>query len=370
MIDYIQHKEHSVQGRYVTMAHLREHWLPNLNGLAIDCLGQSVNSNSILGVTMGSGANRILMWSQMHGNESTTTKAVLDLVNFLKISSPLRDSILEQCTLYIIPMLNPDGADTYTRQNANGIDLNRDAKELSQPESRILRSAFEKFQPHYCFNLHDQRTLFAAGQNKKSATVSFLAPASNSEREITPARGTAMQLILAMNRMLQSKIPGQVGRYDDAFNDNCVGDAFQMQEVPTILFEAGHYPNDYMREKTRELIFYAFLEVLQIIVKQNIELFDINEYFDIPENEKSFYDILIRNANRVNHNLDDVTDVGIQFKEVLENGAISFVPEIAAVENLDAFFGHRIIECSNAKDRESLAANKDLLDLVASAEKK
>jgi murein tripeptide amidase MpaA len=36
-------------------------------------------------------------------------------------------------------MLNPDGAKTYTRENANKVDLNRDSQDLTQPESKILR---------------------------------------------------------------------------------------------------------------------------------------------------------------------------------------------------------------------------------------
>jgi murein tripeptide amidase MpaA len=67
-------------------------------------------------------------------------------------------------------MLNPDGADMYTRLNANEVDLNRDSQNLTQPESKVLREIFDLFQPHYCFNLHDQRTIL---RPVKPATVSF-----------------------------------------------------------------------------------------------------------------------------------------------------------------------------------------------------
>ena len=50
----------------------------------------------------------------------------------------------------------------------------------------------------------------------------------------------------------------QVGRFDDAFNINCVGDYFQTQGTSTILFEAGHYQNDYSREKSRKFIAFAY----------------------------------------------------------------------------------------------------------------
>jgi hypothetical protein len=59
----------------------------------------------------------------------------------------------------------------YTRLNANEVDLNRDSQNLTQPESKVLREIFDLFQPHYCFNLHDQRTIFGVSTGKPA--VSF-----------------------------------------------------------------------------------------------------------------------------------------------------------------------------------------------------
>src|SRR5690606_13406057 len=115
----------------------------------------------------------IMLWSQMHGNETTTTKALFDVLNTFKT----QNSILDACTILIIPILNPDGAEVYTRLNANNVDLNRDAQNLSQPESRVLRDCFNRFKPNFCFNLHGQRTIFSVDNTSQSATVSFLSPA-------------------------------------------------------------------------------------------------------------------------------------------------------------------------------------------------
>ncbi len=370
MVEHSSFKEKSITGRYVTLEHLEREWLTKHAGIGIEDIGSSVLGESIKGISLGVGPNRILMWSQMHGNESTTTKAVLDLVNFLTTPSSLSESILGNCTLYIIPILNPDGAKQYTRENANGVDLNRDAKSLTQPESKVLRSVFDSFKPDYCFNLHDQRTLFGVGGTAKSATISFLSPSSDPSRKITPTRETAMRLITGMNDLLQKSIPGQVGRYDDSFNENCVGDAFQMLEVPTILFEAGHYPGDYQREITREHIFYALLKSIEIIVLDDVEQFEMNQYFNIPENNKVFYDVLIQNANIINSGLDIEQRIGIRYKEVLQNDVIHFVPEIANIGKLPGQFGHWQLDCKNTDDKEQLISNKPLLQLITSAGKK
>ncbi len=367
MITHSLYKEASIQNRYITDDMLQECFAA-LPASSIGVIGQSVLKVPIRSFTLGHGGKRILMWSQMHGNESTTTKAVWDMVNFLRSSDSLAKTILENCTLRIVPMLNPDGAKAYTRVNANLVDLNRDAKQRTQPESIALRKLFEEFKPDYCFNLHGQRTLFSAGQVEKPATVSFLSPSSNAEREITPTRIKAMKLIAAMNAMLQKVIPDQVGRYDDGFNDNCVGDTFQMLGVPTVLFEAGHYPMDYERERTREYIFLALIEALKMVATASLDEFSTGDYFNIPANGKLFYDILVKNPQVLNPGLSEGSAIGIRFKEIVENGTIRFKPEIADVGNLEGFFGHQTFECADSKDFDLISSNKTLLDLILHAE--
>src|SRR5690606_15313672 len=176
-------------------------------------------------------------------------KAVFDFLNFLKSDDDFAVVLRSAFTFCILPIVNPDGAELYTRENANKVDLNRDSVSLSQPESRVLRQAFNDFEPDFAYNMHDQRTIFGVGEGiPKPATVSFLAPSYNEEREVNEPRQKAINIIAAMNETLQRFIPGQVGRCEDSVNINCIGDTFQSLGVPTILFEAGHYQHDYIRE--------------------------------------------------------------------------------------------------------------------------
>jgi len=347
-------KEESVIGRYVTHGQITDYVSKVTSDFWVDDIGKSVEGKSIKAITLGSGPKKILMWSQMHGNESTTTKAVLDLINFLRTNDEDAQEILENCTLKIIPMLNPDGANTYTRTNANGVDLNRDAKDLTQPESRILRQIFDTFQPDYCFNLHDQRTIYSVGGTKKPATISFLAPAFDAERNSSVSRIKSMALIYQMTDVLQELIPGQVGRYDDAFNPNCVGDTFQMLETSTVLFEAGHYPGDYQREKTRKYIFMALLTALESLAKFGLKEFAPHLYTDIPENGKLFYDVIVRNVDIIKPSLRPNDAIGILYKEILLEGEIWFQPQIEKIGNLDSHFGHEEYDCKNLQNLEGL----------------
>ncbi|MEM9076212.1 MAG: M14 family zinc carboxypeptidase [Bacteroidota bacterium] len=361
---YHLYKEKSVEGRYVTLSHLNKEWLPALPKESISEIGVSENGESIYSITIGSGRKKILMWSQMHGNESTTTKAVLDLVNYLSSNDKVSERILVNCQLIILPMLNPDGAEAYTRVNANTVDLNRDAQNRSQVETKVLWSVFESVKPHFCFNLHGQRTLFNVGNTNKVATVSFLSPASDNARSITDSRIAAMRLIVGMNRKLQQEIPGQVGRYDDAFNTNCIGDSFQMKQVPTVLFEAGHFPGDYQREETRRLIFVAMLEALAIISGDTLDNFHESDYMKIPENEKRFFDVLLKNADVVNPNITSGHSIGLRYEEVLVDNKIEFHPKIIQVGTLQEFYGHLELDLTKSDDFDELSDYKEILDMI------
>jgi hypothetical protein len=287
-----QNKENTIQGRYITLDNiepiLKRESLKN----DVKIIGESVLGKPVYSYQKGNGKLKIYLWSQMHGNESTTTKALFDFINLLNNGSDLAKQLLDTFTFLCIPMLNPDGAKLYTRANANTIDLNRDSQDLSQPESKILRAVFDEFKPDYCFNLHDQRTIFGVDDTGKPATVSFLAPSYNEEREINESRLKAINLIAGINEVLQNFIPGQIGRFDDSFNINCIGDTFQYLGVPTILFEAGHFPNDYEREVTRKFIFMSLLSSFIILSENDIVSNGIDKYLNISQNKVVFFDFI------------------------------------------------------------------------------
>jgi hypothetical protein len=328
-------------GRYITNSDIEKCFakFPNSH---ISTIGYSVENRPIYSLKFGTGSKKVLLWSQMHGNESTTTKALFDCFNLFLTNNKIPNTILEACTLVVIPILNPDGAERYTRLNANEIDLNRDAQNLTQPESKVLRAVFEGFKPDYCFNLHGQRTIYNVGKSPIPATLSFLSPAQDQERSLTPNRKVAMSIIAKINVLMQTEIPNTIARYDDGFNLNCVGDTFQNFGVPTVLYEAGHLKGDYNREEVRRLMFMALLTGLQAIA-DGVEEQNFTSYLSLPENSKQFYDIIIRNA-KLKKDSATITDIGILYDETLVNDKIEFIPIVEKISNLDDFFGHREID--------------------------
>ena len=338
---YPDFKLNQIKGRYINQSHIHPILKEFEKDVRLFKIGYSVNKEPIHLIRIGKGKTKVLAWSQMHGNESTTTRAVLDVINALiHLDTKETRDILENISLYCIPMLNPDGARKYTRFNYNNVDLNRDAQNLTQPESRVLRKVFEDVKPQFCLNLHGQRTIFSAGSTNKSAVLSFLTPAEDIERKVTAMRSESMKVIAQIVSDLKEVLPGQIGRYDDAFNINCTGDTFQSEGVPTILFEEGHFPNDYTRETTREFVVASIISSLRSIGTETYQKLNTNDYFEIPENDKKFNDILIKNV-RI---LDSIKDVSIQYSEKLVGNKVEFIPKIEKIEDKIDKYGHKEID--------------------------
>ncbi|MES2806120.1 MAG: M14 metallopeptidase family protein [Bacteroidota bacterium] len=337
---FSQYKEESIRGRYITLDSI-EPLLQKLNtNNQLSIIGKSVLGKSIYSYEIGAGKTRIFLWSQMHGNESTTTKALFDFLNVLHSGSELAHKLLNTFTFCSIPMLNPDGATLYTRENANKIDLNRDSQDLTQPESKLLRETFETFKPDYCFNLHDQRTIFGVSDTGKPATLSFLAPSYNEEREINESRLKAINLIASINEELQEYLPNQIGRFDDSFNINCIGDTFQYLGVPTLLFEAGHFANDYEREETRKYVFMALISSFTSLCENVIVSNGINKYLNIPQNKVVFYDFMYKNIKINYDGIEIITNFASQYKEELIENRVCFNAYVSQIGDLENYFGH------------------------------
>lgn len=359
--DHRHFKIHGLSDRYLPPQRL-EQVLTKLNE-EVRCrtVGESVGQRPIYAIELGKGPVRVLIWSQMHGNESTTTRALLDFLMAYAKDAQIKER-LSRLSICILPMLNPDGALAYTRENANEIDLNRDAGARSEPETRVLFSVFETFKPHYCFNLHDQRTRYGVGEPPVSANLSFLAPAADAEKSVTTARETAMKLIAHLTNKLQREYQVDVGRYDDEFNPDCVGDTFTKMGIPCILFESGFFPGDYSREKTRMYMYYALLLALDGIADIENLPESTGIYFEIPENKTCFADIILRNV--VSSKTNTAEDIILNYEEELVNGVIEFIPALLSEEYAQTYHGHRVYDLSKKSDTDHILSDPDLRKFI------
>ena len=344
-----KYQEQSIVNRFFKHTDLLE-LLGKLNSekFLIKNIGESAEGRSLNLVEYGNGETRIFLWSQMHGDEATATMALFDLFNFLDADdelNELRNSIFNSCTLYILPMVNPDGAQVFSRRNAQGIDINRDFKKRQSPEGRILVEICDHIKPQYGFNLHDQSTIWSAGKTGNPATISMLAPAFDEKLSINDTRLKAMQVISLINKEIRQIIPDHVGRFKDDFEPRAFGDNFQALDISTILIEAGGYADDSEKQFIRKLYFKAILKGLEVIACNSHLTENSEDYFSIPENEKLHFQILLKNCELLCNGLSYQADIGLIAVEDADEDcrSVSYTYIIEDIGDLDGFNGYETI---------------------------
>ncbi len=311
------------------------------DGFTVTNLGNSIQGRSISMVSIGNGDVDVLLWSQMHGDESTATMAMFDIFNFLKENK----DILQGLKVHFIPMLNPDGAELFQRRNAIGIDINRDALRLQSPESRILKAARDSLQADFGFNLHDQSRYYNAEKTSKPATLSFLAPAFNFEKDMSEKRESAMKIIAMMNEVVQKHANGQVGRYSDAFEPRAFGDNMQKWGTSTILIESGGHPEDREKQFIRKLNYLSILTAIKGISDQSFKAKSTKAYWDIPRNDRKLFDLKIENLTFPYLGASYTVDLGIVYDEIENNSHSDFylVGKIVDIGDLSTHYGYETL---------------------------
>ncbi len=334
--------------RYISPEKLFSYLQNNLSDY-IQEIGKSYLEKPIYKLTVGTGAIQVLAWSQMHGNESNATHAMLDLLMTLDQSPELKEELFSKIKLDFIFMLNPDGSERWTRLNASDIDLNRDFHNEASKEIKFLKNIVASTKYDYALNLHEQRTIFTT-DGIHPATLSFLAPSENVERTVTENRKKCMAVIANIYHHLKDLIPNQIGRYSDEFYPTSTGDNFIKAGMPTILFEGGHFVDDYTRQGTRKYYTIALYYALKAISELNSNIDGWEIYNDIPENQETHYDIVYRNV-KLNTDHECILDIAVQYREIKEDGKdeISFIPFVMEVGDVKQRKGWIEIDCTRKK---------------------
>jgi hypothetical protein len=269
--------------------------------LRVEEIGKSMQGRSIRTVTFGEGKTKALLWSQMHGDESTATMALADIFNYLAApgSDPIRDRLKKNLTIVFIPMLNPDGAQVFQRRNAAAIDINRDARRLSTPEARALKAERDRLLPDFGFNLHDQNARTRVGPNGKQAGIALEVPAFSEAGTYNDVRTRGRLVAATLADMFESQIPGRVAKYDETFNPRAFGDNMQKWGASTVLIESGALPDDPEKQKLRMLNAAAILSVLDAIGNGNYAHADPASYESLETNHGGAHNILVMGGKLV-----------------------------------------------------------------------
>ncbi|MVZ64244.1 peptidase M14 [Sphingobacterium sp. DK4209] len=339
------------------------------NLFQIDQIGKSVEGRAIFELAYGKGDKKVMLWSQMHGDEPTATMALFDLFNFLEGKGDGFDSIRtvlqENLNIRFIPMLNPDGAERFLRRNAQSIDLNRDARANQTVEGALLKSRAKSFQPRYGFNLHDQNIYYNVPNTKNPVSISLLAPAYNTERGVNEVREGAMQIIVGMNKILQQYVPDAVAKYDDTYTPRGFGDNFQSWGASTVLIESGGMKGDPEKQEIRKLNFIIILNALIEIAQGSYENYDAKGYEEIPFNASQMHDIVIRGLSFGNDSIPLTSDIAVRRGENTIGGDYFVRGRIEDIGDLPESYGYDEVEAEGLKFIPAKIAPKPLPNFAA-----
>lgn len=265
--------------------------------LQLETIGRSAEGRVIQQMTLGRGPRKILLWSQMHGDEPSATPALLDVADYLLAhpDDPSAATILERLTLIVIPMLNPDGTERYQRRNAQAIDINRDALNLATPEGQLLKAVRDRHQPELGFNLHDQNRRTTVTGSTTLASIALLAVSGDAQGTITPGRMRAKRVCSAVAATLAPFVPGGVSRYDEDWSPRAFGDNLTAWGTPVVLIESGGLPAGRPATDLTRLNFVALLTSLAGLAADDLAALDPAVYDALPRNETGAYaDVVVR----------------------------------------------------------------------------
>jgi hypothetical protein len=306
----------------------------------VDVIGTSAEGRPIRRIRYGSGPVRVLLWSQMHGDESTATMALADILRFLaeRPDHPLARRIADGATVHMVPMLNPDGAARFQRRNAQGVDVNRDARRLETPEGRTLKRVRDEVRPDFGFNLHDQDVAVRVGGSDRPVAIALLAPAFNAARDVDEKRARAMRVASALVEVLDPLVGGHIARYDDTFNPRAFGDLMGAWGASTVLIESGGWPDDPQKQHLRRANFVGVLRALDLIATGELDRYDPDVYRALPENGRRPPHLLIAGGRLAVPSLEPIrADIFVDFDRPLlrTGGTIRDVGDLDGFDALD-----------------------------------
>lgn len=317
-----------------------------------EVVGHSVEGREIREYTIGKGSRGVVLWSQMHGNEATATYALLDLLLYVEANTHEKwvDDLFNRIHIRVIPMVNPDGAERWSRRTALNIDPNRDAVALRSPETKLLMDRIKASGAEVAFNLHDQRNIFHLEGTSDSAVISFLAPSADVSRSINTTRRQSMNWISHLQKVTKEFYAPGAGKYTDEFYPTAFGENVQALGIPTILIESGASANDPDRNEARKLNFILLLESLRVLSNPTVLTnYSIADYNAIPLNDNKQWDLKILNVTIQYGDYTAVTDLGIRYNYYPDqlSGKLAFKAVIGDIGDLS----HQCaLETVNAKE--------------------
>lgn len=288
-------------------------------GWKLSLQGMSLQNRPLYRMETGEGPTKIMLWTQMHGDESTATRALFLLWDRMKVDKNWSKKLRQKLSICCMPLVNPDGAHQWTRENAAGIDINRDARALRSPEAVALARCIRDFAPHIALNLHDQQIYYGVGKPAQQAGISLMAPPADRQDGWPENRRKAARICVNLHQMLREKSV-VCGKWQDEFEPRAFGEFAQQEGAATVLIEAGAFFNDPEKINLSRLYAEILASVLDQATRPIRPMQKLKPYRDIPKNELIIFDLLLRKVSIRVDGKNCITDLGIRRRKIWQKG--------------------------------------------------
>ena len=134
--------------------------------MAIDVLGQSAQGRALRLARIGAPGPRsvaeaaagqaVLLICSQHGDEPAGREGCLRQIRTLALSDdPAVVEHLRTTSVMVMPAANPDGRQANTRENAQGVDVNRDHLDPVTPEAEAIDTVVRDLRPDVVADMHE-----------------------------------------------------------------------------------------------------------------------------------------------------------------------------------------------------------------------
>ncbi|MFB4162372.1 M14 family zinc carboxypeptidase [Alteribacillus sp. JSM 102045] len=279
--------------------------------IAVEVIGESVKGRELHFVKIGkdlddSDKPTLLFLTQQHGNEPLVTESALKVIDQFSTNSRKVRDLMEKVNILVVPRLNLDGAEgdvdwdtsnlyrggVQTRNNANGINLNRTHNSLSQPETRALHEeVLQQYNIDYAIDFHHQ-IANRATEDGELVSGAMLYPTNDGVTEEVLERSKKLGAVVYES--LEPKDYSNIAHYrsDNTYTSIARNNFAANYNIPTLLFENRGLSDSLNKSSILEQCYSdmlieqgedAMMGAIEAIADQSIETADTSIWESLPE---------------------------------------------------------------------------------------